>query len=38
MIVTLQIIAGLVGFGIIVCMKNQQAKVKAEKQRVKFKG
>ena len=38
MIIVLQLIAGLVGFGIIAFMRNQQAKVKAEKQRVKFKG
>ncbi len=30
MIIMLQLIAGLVGCGIIICMKNQQAKVKAE--------
>ena len=29
MIVMLQLVAGLVGFGIIICMRNQQAKVKA---------
>ena len=29
MIVILQLIAGLVGFGIIAFMRNQQAKVKA---------
>ena len=38
MIVMLQLIAGLVGFGIIAFMRNQQAKVKTEKQRVKLEG
>ncbi len=30
MIIALQLIAGLVGFGIIACMKIQQSRIKAE--------